>query len=180
CSSALVVSEFWELPGDPALCADLRHRVRASLAGFPRVVDDAELVAAELFANACRHSRRGQGGKVSVSLSALRTGLVLVSVADQGPKPDPRTGRPRIPQARPAETPPAPAGRRPRPAPAMATARGHLHTETADHTAWAAFEPPLLAFTHPPHRPSPLLPRRPTTKYPPPPMILTPWGPYPP
>src|SRR5690606_2101404 len=69
------VSEFWELPGDPALCPGLRRRVRASLTGFPHTAADAEL-----FANACRHSLSGDGGKVSVSLSGLRTGLVLVTV----------------------------------------------------------------------------------------------------
>mgnify|MGYP001203891592 CR=1 FL=1 len=148
-----VVSEFWELPGDPALCPDLRHRVRASLAGFPRVLDDAELVAAELFANACRHSLSGQGGKVSVSLSGLRTGLVLVSVADQGPKPDPRTGRPRIPQARPADDPLTPDGRGLRLVAALATDWGHWTTEDGGHSVWAVFEPPLPAFTHLSHRP---------------------------
>ncbi|GAA3974330.1 ATP-binding protein [Thermobifida alba] len=148
-----VVSEFWELSGDPALCPDLRHRVRASLAGFPHVVDDAELVAAELFANACRHSRSGQGGKVSVSLSALRTGLVLVTVADQGPRPDPHTGGPRIPQARPPGDPLTVGGRGLRLVAALATDWGHWTTEDGGHSVWAVFEPPLPAFAHLSHRP---------------------------
>lgn len=43
----LTVSEFWELPGDPAFCPELRHRIRRSLADYPHAVDDAELVVAE-------------------------------------------------------------------------------------------------------------------------------------
>lgn len=142
-----VVSEFWEMPGDPVLCPDLRHRVRDSLIGFPHAADDAELVVAELFANACRHSVSGQGGKVSVSLSGLRTGLVLVSVADEGPRPDPVTGRPRSPQVRPDVHPFTVGGRGLRLVAALSTDWGRWTTEDGGHAVWAVFEPPLPAFT---------------------------------
>jgi len=147
------VSEFWELPGDPALCPGLRRRVRASLTGFPHTAADAELVAAELFANACRHSLSGDGGKVSVSLSGLRTGLVLVTVTDQGPKADPATGGPRVPQVRPPGDPLAPGGRGLRLVAELTTDWGHWATDEGGHTVWAVFEPPLPAYAYLPHEP---------------------------
>ncbi|KUP95625.1 ATP-binding protein [Thermobifida cellulosilytica] len=143
------VSEFWELPGDPAFCPDLRRRVRDRLAGFPRVVGDAELVAAELFANACRHTRSGQGGTVTVSLSALHTGLVLITVADQGPRTDPRTGRPRVPQPRPPDDPLTADGRGLRLVAALTTDWGHWTTRGGGHSVWAVFAPPLPSFVRP-------------------------------
>lgn len=80
------VFECWELPADPAICPELRHRVRNCLAPYPYAVDDAELVIAELFANACRHSLSGDGGRVTVTVSVLHCGNVFLAVDDQGPK----------------------------------------------------------------------------------------------
>ena len=135
------VSEFWELPGDPAFCPDLRGRIRRSLTGFPHAAADAELVVAELFANACRHSLSGDGGKVTVTLAGRRTGLVLVTVTDQGPRPDPATGRPRIPQTRPLDGTLATGGRGLRLVAALATDWGHWRTDTGGHAVWAVFDP---------------------------------------
>ncbi|WP_199860203.1 ATP-binding protein, partial [Thermobifida halotolerans] len=90
---------------------------------------------------ACRHSVSGQGGKVSVSLSALRTGLVLVTVTDQGPRPDPHTGRPRTPRPAPAD-PLTPGGLGLRLVAALTTDWGHWRAEDGGHAVWAVFEPP--------------------------------------
>lgn len=142
------VSKFWELPGDTALCPDLRRRVRTSLAGFTHLVDDAELVACELFANACRHTRSGQEGTVSVSLSALRTGLVLITVTDQGPRTDPHTGLPHIPHTRrPSTDPLTPGGRGLLLVASLATHWGHWTTEAGGTTVWAVFAPPTTTPT---------------------------------
>jgi len=138
----LTVSEFWELPGDPAFCPELRHRIRRSLADYPHAVDDAELVVAELFANACHHSVSGDGGKISVTLSALRTGLVLVTVADQGPKADPHTRLPSIPHTRTDAGLLSRGGRGLHLVAALAADWGHWNIDSGGYTVWALFAPP--------------------------------------
>ncbi|MFC4562842.1 ATP-binding protein [Nocardiopsis mangrovi] len=98
------VSQEWTFPGRPALCPELRRRTRAALTAFSRVVDDAELVVSELFGNACRHSRSSDpDGTVTVGISALASGLIVLSVGDDGPRPDPVTGEPPLPQVKPLD-----------------------------------------------------------------------------
>ena len=171
------VSEFWELPGDPAFCPDLRGRIRRSLTGFPHAAADAELVVAELFANACRHSLSGDGGKVTVTLAGLRTGLVLVTVTDQGPRPDPATGRPAS-QTRPLDgtlaTGDADCGSSPRSPPT-----GDTGAPTPADTPCGLSSTPVA---DPPVPPSPLIPTpRPRARFcPPHPATPTlPWRPPP-
>lgn len=138
-----LVSDEWEMPAESALCSELRHRVRDILDVHysATTVDDIELIASELFANSCRHSLSGDGGKVTVTLAGLRTGLVLVTVTDQGPRPDPATGRPRIPQTRPLDGTLATGGRGLRLVAALATDWGHWRTDTGGHAVWAVFDP---------------------------------------
>ncbi|MFC3995202.1 ATP-binding protein [Nocardiopsis sediminis] len=96
------VSQLWTYAGRPALCPQLRRRTRAALAVFTRVVDDAELVVSELFGNACRHTRSGDpDGTITVGISALASGLVLLSVGDDGPRTEPVSGRLPVPQVKP-------------------------------------------------------------------------------
>lgn len=140
------VSEYWHYPGDPKVCPELRHRTRDVLAAFPHLVDAAELVMSELFANACRHTRSGDpGGATAISVSALRTGLVLLSVADQGPKRDPHTKRPRFPHIGPLD-PFTGTGRGLRLVAHLTDDWGHWATSTGGHTVWALFAPPPPAF----------------------------------
>lgn len=80
------VSGFHQLPGEAAFCPMARRIVRAVLAERPHIADDAELVVSELFSNACRHTRSGQGGYLGVSVSILLGGLTVVAVADRGPR----------------------------------------------------------------------------------------------
>ncbi|MFD0772457.1 ATP-binding protein, partial [Streptomonospora algeriensis] len=84
--TAAAVSECRGFSGEPGHCPCARDLVRTALRDRPQLVDDAELVVSELFANACRHTRSGEpGGTLAVSVSALATGLAVVSVTDQGP-----------------------------------------------------------------------------------------------
>lgn len=137
----LAVSQLWELPGDPAYCPQLRHDIRHSLTGFPHTAEDAELVATELFANACHHSLSGHGGTVTVTLSALHTGLVLITVADQGPITDPHTQQPRIPHTRTETDPLSLGGRGLYLVAALAADWGHWTTDNGGHTVWAMLDP---------------------------------------
>ncbi|TDQ53758.1 ATP-binding protein [Actinorugispora endophytica] len=141
------VSEFWEYPGEPVWCREVRHRTRAALASFSRVVDEAELVVSELFGNACRHTRSGEGGKVAVSVSALRTGLVFLSVADDGPRLSPGTRRPLAPRVV-ASDPDACAFRGLGLVAEVTDDWGYWVTEEGGHAVWALFEPPPPAFPH--------------------------------
>lgn len=79
------VSEFREFPGEVTYCPAARQLVRKALADHTRIMEDAELVVSELFGNGCRHTRSGEGGTLGVGVSALVTGLAVISVADQGP-----------------------------------------------------------------------------------------------
>lgn len=75
-------AERW-YAGDIQEIPDVRHWTRSTLlaAGIPRtVVEDAELCAAELAANAVRHV----GGEFRVTLSFARSRL-RIAVADTGP-----------------------------------------------------------------------------------------------
>ncbi|WP_046467994.1 ATP-binding protein [Allosalinactinospora lopnorensis] len=146
--SLTAVSVFEDFPGDPAYCPEARRLVRTALKDHPRILDDAELVVSELFGNACRHTRSGEGGTLSVSVSALVTGLAVISVTDQGPKYDDRAAaHDPVPRLNP-------------PDPATGGWRGlHLVTDVADDwgydeneneglTVWAVFESPVLAPAH--------------------------------
>jgi anti-sigma regulatory factor (Ser/Thr protein kinase) len=135
------VAEHWKVPGDPALCPEIRRRTRTALAGFPSLVDDAELVVSELFGNACRHTRSGDGGTVTVNVSALRTGLVVLSVTDDGPKRDPVTGRPLRPRVQPFDSR-MPCHRGLRIVMAVTDDWGSWTTDDGGHTVWAMFTPP--------------------------------------
>ncbi|PSK95721.1 histidine kinase-like protein [Murinocardiopsis flavida] len=138
----VAVSEFWRCPGDPTQCPGLRHRTRTALHAFAHVVDDAELVISELFGNACRHTRSGQGGTVAVSISALRTGFVVLTVTDDGPLTDPATGRPRVPRL--ADPAPLAIGHRGlRLVADVCDLWGCSRTDEGGHAVWAAFESPL-------------------------------------
>ncbi|AAZ55017.1 hypothetical protein JCM3263A_30650 [Thermobifida fusca] len=82
-----LVSDEWEMPAESALCSELRHRVRDILDVHysATTVDDIELIASELFANSCRHSLSGDGGKVGIILRGWSE-WVYLAVDDQGPK----------------------------------------------------------------------------------------------
>ncbi len=75
------------MPAESALCSELRHRVRDILDVHysATTVDDIELIASELFANSCRHSLSGDGGKVGIILRGWSE-WVYLAVDDQGPK----------------------------------------------------------------------------------------------
>src|SRR5690606_35588003 len=121
----------WEprvYPGSLALAGRVRSHVCRDLDGFPSgLVDDVQLCASELFANAVVHTASGApGGEVVCSLSLPAPDRLRLAVTDGGLTPH----RPRIPdlarrrgrvlpvasRARPA----APRGHRRRPDPAPA------------------------------------------------------------
>ncbi|WP_046468355.1 ATP-binding protein [Allosalinactinospora lopnorensis] len=140
------VSGFYELPGDAAFCPVARRVVRAALADHTRIVDDAELVVSELFGNACRHTRSGEGGTLGVSVSALVTGLVVVSVADQGPRSTDTTARrERVPRIMPPD-PLAVGWRGLRLVAEVADDWGYDPNDDGGLTVWAVFESPAFSF----------------------------------
>jgi anti-sigma regulatory factor (Ser/Thr protein kinase) len=70
-------------PGTPASVSAARRLVRRLLADASRV-DDLELIAAELAANAIRHTPSGrEGGRFTVTVRR-RAGRARLEVADQG------------------------------------------------------------------------------------------------
>ena len=70
-------------PGVAAIVPAARRYVRGILADSPRV-DDAELIAAELAANAIRHTPSGHaGGQFTVSILS-KPGWARIEVADEG------------------------------------------------------------------------------------------------
>ncbi|GAA3752369.1 ATP-binding protein [Salinactinospora qingdaonensis] len=139
------VSQQWSCPGQTRLCPQLRRRTRRALCPFPRIVDDAELVMAELFANACRHSRSGTGGATVINISALPSELVLLSVTDEGPRPR-ADGRPLRPHLKPLDST-APGHRGLRLVAALADDWGHWPTGEGGNAVWALFEPSTTVST---------------------------------
>ncbi|GAA3752389.1 hypothetical protein GCM10022402_34150 [Salinactinospora qingdaonensis] len=72
---------------EPAQAVAVRRHVRA-VVGLPRSDSDTvELLAQELFGNALAHSRSGDGGEVTVTVTKL-AGWVQVAVTDGGPRAD--------------------------------------------------------------------------------------------
>ncbi len=143
------VSEFQEFPGQAQACPLARELVRTALCNHTRIVADAELVVSELFGNACRHTRSGEpGGILAVSISALVTGLAVVSVTDQGPtRADRAAGRRRWPELKPM-TPGAPGWRGLHLVAEVADGWGHTPAEDMGLTVWAVFEATTLALDH--------------------------------
>lgn len=140
------VSELRVYPGDTVHCPHVRKLVRTALGGRTDIVDDAELVAAELFGNACRHTASGEpGGTLALSISALATGMAVVSVTDEGPtRADLAAGRRRWPELKPAA--PDAAGRRGLYlVAALADGWGHTPAEDLGLTVWAAFNVATLS-----------------------------------
>ncbi|KUP97588.1 ATP-binding protein [Thermobifida cellulosilytica] len=88
----------WEprvYPGSLALAGRVRSHVCRDLDGFPSgLVDDVQLCASELFANAVVHTASGApGGEVVCSLSLPAPDRLRLAVTDGGLTPH----RPRIP-----------------------------------------------------------------------------------
>jgi anti-sigma regulatory factor (Ser/Thr protein kinase) len=70
-------------PGIPAIVPSARRYVRGMLADAPRV-DDMELIASELAANAIRHTPSGSnGGEFTITVCA-KPGWARVEISDQG------------------------------------------------------------------------------------------------
>ncbi|MDT0302654.1 ATP-binding protein [Streptomonospora wellingtoniae] len=134
------VSELRVYPGEPVHCPHVRRLVRAALAHHTAIVDDAELVAAELFGNACRHTRSGEpGGTLALGISALPSGLAVVSVTDEGPTSAERlTGTDTWPELK-SPTPGSPGWRGLHLVAAVADGWGHTPAEDMGLTVWAAF-----------------------------------------
>lgn len=140
------VSELRVFPGEPVHCPGARRLVRTALRDHTAIVDDAELVAAELFGNACRHTRSGEpGGTVGVSISALPTGLAVVSVTDEGPtRSERQAGTHSWPEVKPV-TLTAPGKRGLHVVAALADGWGHTPAEESGLTVWAAFNVATLS-----------------------------------
>ncbi|GAA3749454.1 anti-sigma regulatory factor (Ser/Thr protein kinase) [Spinactinospora alkalitolerans] len=140
------VTEFKEFPGEIGCCPTVREMVRTALREHRRIVDDAELAVSELFGNACRHTRSGEpGGTLAVSVSALVTGLAVVSVTDQGPRSaDLAAGRHPLPEVKPMD-PDALGWRGLHLVAEVTDDWGHTPTDEGGLTVWALFESP--AFT---------------------------------
>lgn len=141
------VSECRRFPGETDQCPLVRRLVRTALRVRPDVADDAELVIAELFGNACRHTRSGDpGGTLAVSISALPRGLAVVSVTDEGPThADRLAGHRRRPELRPM-TGDAPGWRGLHLVAALSDGWGHTPAEELGLTVWAAFGVASLSF----------------------------------
>jgi len=142
------VSECREFPGRTSQCPLARQLVRTSLRHRVPIAEDAELVVSELFANACRHTASGEpGGTLAVSVSALATGLAVVSVTDQGPtRADLAAGRRAWPELKRA-TPDSPGWRGLHLVAAVADGWGHTPAEEMGLTVWAAFNVATLSLS---------------------------------
>jgi len=69
-------------PGLPSMVPAIRAYVRGLLNGAP-VSRDAELIASELAGNSIRHTRSGNGGQITVTLTT-RPGWARIAVCDAG------------------------------------------------------------------------------------------------
>lgn len=72
-----------ELVGKPASVREARRYVREVLGGGFDRIDDAELLVSELVTNAVRHSRSGNGGRVTLTVAEPVT-VVRFAVIDEG------------------------------------------------------------------------------------------------
>lgn len=72
------------IPGSPEHVASARKFIARTASTIPRVDSEAAtLLTSELVTNAIQHTRSGDGGEVTVTVTSLTDG-VLVEVTDQG------------------------------------------------------------------------------------------------
>ncbi|MDA2811711.1 ATP-binding protein [Nocardiopsis sp. RSe5-2] len=140
------VSAFWTLPGQISYCPCARALTRAALGVNPRIIDDAELVVSELFANGCRHTRSGSAnGTLDIGVSTLSTGLTLVSVADEGAAPRPGLiGGPQVPHRKSRDLLNGRTGRGLHLVASVTDDWGYDPNDRGGTTVWAVFESPLF------------------------------------